>query len=298
MPAGGAIAAATAITNSTVNGNTATAAGSGTGVLVSNAPAAAARALAALAAPARAPRQAAPDSLRALATLTRGLVSGTVRRLVPARAQARAARTGPLATVLTSADSGGGGIGALSGPAGNITVSGNAAAASSTGLGVASTQGGGIGTANALTNATVAGNTGTATGPAGSGVTGGGAGTSASLANTIVAGNAPTDCGAATGADAGGNLDGDGTCGLSAASGSVSAGTANLGPLAGNGSLTQTRALLAGSQAIGLGVAATCEQLTGPNGTADTDERGSARNSSARQACDSGAYDTGGTAPA
>jgi hypothetical protein len=39
------------------------------------------------------------------------------------------------------------------------------------------------------------------------------------------------------------------------------------------------------------------QQLTGPNGTADTDQRGSPRNSAARHGCDSGAYDTGGPTP-
>ena len=70
--------------------------------------------------------------------------------------------------------------------------------------------------------------------------------------------------------------------------------TPNLAPPALNGGPTETEALQAGSQAIGLGVAATCEQLAGPDGTLDTDQRGRARNSAARNACDSGAYDTGG----
>jgi hypothetical protein len=62
----------------------------------------------------------------------------------------------------------------------------------------------------------------------------------------------------------------------------------------GPGGPTRTRALRAGSQAIGLGLAATCEQLTGPAGVADTDRRGSARRSAQRGVCDSGAFDTGG----
>ncbi|MGH3156009.1 MAG: choice-of-anchor Q domain-containing protein, partial [Streptosporangiaceae bacterium] len=126
-------------------------------------------------------------------------------------------------------------------------------------------------------------------------VQGGGLGSSTPMTNTIVAGNSPTDCGVATSTDGGGNLDTDGTCGLSAANGSVSSGYAGLGPLASDGGPTQTLALTTGSQAIGLGLAATCETVTGPTGTADTDQRGDARNSAARGVCDSGAYDTGGT---
>ena len=114
------------------------------------------------------------------------------------------------------------------------------------------------------------------------------------MANTIVAGNAPADCGAVNGADSGGNLDTDGTCGLTAARHSVSAGAARLGPLAHNGGTTLTQALRAGSRAIGLGIAATCEQIAvGPAGALDTDQRGSARNSAHRGACDSGAFDAG-----
>jgi hypothetical protein len=126
-------------------------------------------------------------------------------------------------------------------------------------------------------------------------VQGGGVGSSTPMTNTIVAGNSPTDCGIATSADNGGNLDTDGTCGLSAATGSVSAGYAGLAVPASNGGSTQTLALTPGSQAIGLGLAATCETVTGPTGAADTDQRGDARNSAARGACDSGAYDTAGT---
>jgi hypothetical protein len=189
---------------------------------------------------------------------------------------------------------GAGGIDGLTGPATNTTVSDNQASATSTGTGVAFTEGAGISIADQLIGVTVAGNVATAAGPAGSSVMGGGVGTSASLANTIIAGNSPTDCGAPTGTDQGGNLDSDGTCGLSAASGSVSAGDADLLPPAINGGPTKTQALAAGSQAIGLGVAATCEQLAGPAGVPDTDQRGNPRNSATRGSCDSGAYDTGG----
>ena len=119
-------------------------------------------------------------------------------------------------------------------------------------------------------------------------------GTSTSLANSIITGNSPSDCGTPTGTDAGGNQDSDGTCGVSAAAGSISAGNAELAPPAFNAGPTKTQALQTGSQAIGLGVPGICEQLTGPDGTLDTDQRGSARNSAARNGCDSGAFDTGG----
>jgi hypothetical protein len=114
------------------------------------------------------------------------------------------------------------------------------------------------------------------------------------MANTIITSNAPTDCGAVNGADSGGNLDSDGTCGLTAGRHSVSAGAAHLGPLAHNGGTTLTQALRTGSRAIGLGIAATCEQTAaGPAGVLDTDQRGHARNSARRGACDSGAFDAG-----
>jgi hypothetical protein len=97
-----------------------------------------------------------------------------------------------------------------------------------------------------------------------------------------------------TGSDGGGNLDGDGSCGLSAAAGSLSKGSAMLGPLQDNGGPTPTEALLGGSQAIGLGRAGACTQLAGPTGVQDTDQRGVPRNSVQRGTCDSGAYDTQG----
>jgi hypothetical protein len=113
--------------------------------------------------------------------------------------------------------------------------------------------------------------------------------------NTIISGNTPTDCGANTSKDNGGNLDSDGTCKLTKPT-SISKGIANLGPLQNNGGPTQTEALLLGSQAINLGLGATCLTLVGPDGvTHDTDQRGVARgNSAGRPACDSGAWDSGG----
>jgi hypothetical protein len=208
-----------------------------------------------------------------------------------------AAGTVPAATpgaTLTSALAEGGGIGIVT-PVINSTINANTAATTSTGLGVADTIGGGIDSATTrLVNDTIASNAGTTVGPTGSSVSGGGVGIWTLMANTIIAGNAPTDCGAVNGADSGGNLDTDGTCGLTASRHSVSAGPAHLGPLAHNGGTTLTQALRTGSRAIGLGIAATCEQIAaGPTGVLDTDQRGNARNSAHRGMCDSGAFDAG-----
>jgi len=300
--AGGAIGASTGVSDSAILGNRATATGSGTGTLVSDI------SLSASAAgliPSDRSDLVVPAGHLGLAGLTTRLkstVKATVTRAFPAPAPATAPRTPAKArtrkddaTMLASAIAGAGGIDGLTGPVTNTTVSDNRASATSTGSGVAFTEGAGISLADQLTGVTVAGNVATANGPAGSSVAGGGVGTSTSLANTIIAGNSPSDCGAPTATDAGGNLDSDGTCGLSAVNGSVSAGKAGLRRPRLNGGPTKTQALMAGSQAIGLGLAATCEQLTGPAGVADTDQRGHARDSQARGACDSGAYDTGGT---
>lgn len=64
----------------------------------------------------------------------------------------------------------------------------------------------------------------------------------------------------------------------------------DLGTLAANGGPTETQALLAGSPAIGAASAVDCE-ATPVN---DTDQRGDTRNAPSRNACDIGAYDTGG----
>jgi hypothetical protein len=292
--AGGAIGTSTGISDSAVLDNRATASGSGTGTLVSGLPS-----LGTTASP-LGRGTSGPAVRTALASLT-GLTSRLKTAVADAesrpvtssrvaRTQARPADT----SMLASAVAGAGGIDGLTGPASNSTISDNQAHATSTGAGIAFTQGAGVSIADQLVAVTVAGNVAKATGPAGSMVLGGGVGTSTSLANSIIAGNSPTDCGAPTGTDAGGNLDSDGSCGLTAASGSISAGHADLSPPAANGGPTMTEALQAGSQAIGLGVAVTCEQLTGPDGAPDTDQRGQARNSQARDVCDSGAYDTGG----
>jgi hypothetical protein len=318
--AGAGIGGSTEVTNSTVNNNTAATGASGTGVLLDIGPAARpslTRAVGQLVArAARVPRLTAGAAGTAgparLTSMVKGEAGAVARQLAPAHAgtarsgtahsetaqrRAAGARRDLTAdtTVLASAASEGAGIGTLTGPLSNTTVSANIARATSIGLGLAITQAGGIGEADTLVNSTVAGNKAITGGANGVLVMGGGVDTSTSMTNTIVAGNLPSDCGSATGTDGGGNLDSDGSCGLSAANGSVSAGTAGLGPLGHYGGHTETQALLSGSQAIGLGLAATCEQVTGPAGVADTDQRGIARNSAARGVCDSGAYDTGGT---
>jgi hypothetical protein len=290
--AGGGIGVSTAVSDSAVLANRAIAAGSGTGVLTLGLPS-----LGTTASPLTRSAPAVRAGRAGLAGLTSRLKNAVAEMEsrpfaanLPARGQVRPADT----AMLASAVAGGSGIDGLTGPVTNTTISDNKSRATSTGTGIAFTQGAGVAIANQLVAVTVAGNVAKATGPSGSFVLGGGVGTSTSRANSIIAGNAPSDCGAPTGTDAGGNLDGDGTCGLTATSGSISSGTAELAPPAFNGGATKTQAPRTGSQAIGLGVAGTCEQLVGPDGTLDTDQRGSARNSTTRGDCDSGAYDTGG----
>ncbi|HEX4061502.1 MAG TPA: choice-of-anchor Q domain-containing protein [Streptosporangiaceae bacterium] len=318
--AGGGIGGSTSVTNSTVNNNSALAVGSGTGVEVtgfgqasqglrrlgaSDSPLAGLAALTVHAPHPAAASTTGPDHLAAvagsarlprLAATVQGQIWATETLLIPARPNAAASpRRSDAAEILASAITGGGGIGTMTGPISNTTVFQNVANSNSTGAGEALAQGGGVGLGSSLVNSTIAINQATAGGVSGGMVQGGGVGTSTPITNAIVAGNSPTDCGAATSADGGGNLDTDGTCGLSAANGSVSAGYAGLGPLASNGGPTQTLALTTGSQAISLGLAAACETVTGPGGAADADQRGDARNNPARGTCDSGAYDTGGT---
>jgi hypothetical protein len=109
-----------------------------------------------------------------------------------------------------------------------------------------------------------------------------------SIENTIVADNTGGDCAGvadfnARDADTGGNIDSDGSCfgGDGVASDQTSV-NAMLGSLANNGGPTETAALLAGSPAIGAGVAAGCV-------AAVTDQRGVARPASG---CDVGAFQT------
>jgi hypothetical protein len=129
------------------------------------------------------------------------------------------------------------------------------------------------------------------------------------LTNTIVAGNTGADCvswNAGRPIDDGGhNVIGSNTgsaptgCpGLVDGVNGTRVGTAAapvdplLGPLAANGGSTRTLAPLGGSPAIGHGDGAACRQQP----VADRDQRGRARGSAARGACDVGAYDTGGAA--
>ena len=104
-----------------------------------------------------------------------------------------------------------------------------------------------------------------------------------------MSGNSGSDCSGKI-TDDGHNLQsGDKTCGFTD---QAVTGDPKLGPLADNGGLTQTMALGPGSPAIGAGDPAICRLAA----VGDIDQRGSPRNSSVRQACDIGAYDTGTTA--
>jgi hypothetical protein len=180
------------------------------------------------------------------------------------------------------------------GGAGRLTVS------NSTFSGNAGVNGGGIYnyvSAATLTNSTISGNS-----APNSGVGGGifNLQGPVTLSNTIVAGNSATsdpDClGTLTDGTGGHNLLGNagGCSGLANGTNGDQVGIApKLEALADNDGPTQTMALLIGSPAIGAGDAATCESLVGPYGTTDTDQRGGARGSASRGACDIGAYDTG-----
>ncbi|MER5717444.1 right-handed parallel beta-helix repeat-containing protein [Streptomyces sp. NPDC002132] len=103
------------------------------------------------------------------------------------------------------------------------------------------------------------------------------------LRNSVIANNtvdgAPADCkkAFATIASQGHNLDGDGSCRLTAA-GDLPSRTSLIGPLTDNGGPTDTVALLPGSPA-----------LDAADGCTDTDQRGVARPQGA--ACDIGAYE-------
>jgi hypothetical protein len=66
----------------------------------------------------------------------------------------------------------------------------------------------------------------------------------------------------------------------------------DLGPLAANGGPTQTQALEPGSPAISAGNPTDCQAAP----VNDLDQRGDTRAATTRDACDIGAYDTGGTA--
>jgi CSLREA domain-containing protein len=174
------------------------------------------------------------------------------------------------------AGTGGGGLDnssvtAASATLANVTISGNTANTNGGGI-----RNSGLGSAPiSVTNATIASNTA----PSSSGLHND-TGDSATLKNTIMANTAATNCGGTTAVtDNGGNLDTGTTCGFA-----LSNADPNLAPLADNGGPTQTRALLAGSQAIDAGTAC-------PPPFAD--QRGTTRPQGS--ACDIGAYEyTGG----
>ncbi|MEM2126140.1 MAG: VCBS repeat-containing protein [Candidatus Methanosuratincola sp.] len=103
------------------------------------------------------------------------------------------------------------------------------------------------------------------------------------LSNTIIANQAVGPNCSGTITSNGYNLASDSTCGLNA-TGDISNGTANLGPLADNGGKTLTHALLSGSQAINAGNNAECTSSS-VNGK---DQRGFSRWDGT---CDIGAFE-------
>jgi hypothetical protein len=184
----------------------------------------------------------------------------------------------------------------------NSTIAGNFAQSRGGGVSVVNTTAGSSAT---IVNSTITGN---------SSSSGGGglyAGSPVVLTNTILAGNTThsgvaVDCEAKTGTEvsdgvAGHNLIGSGSgCQQlrDGVDGDQVGGAAGLldprvAPLAYNGGPTETEPLLPGSPAIGAGSATACEALS----IDDRDQRGAARNTSVRDVCDAGAYDTGGTEP-
>ncbi len=172
----------------------------------------------------------------------------------------------------------------------NSTLSGNSAVLFSASGG----YGGGIENGNGtltLTNSTLTGNSA-------SSYDGGGIETfgTSNLTNTIVAGNTaarngPDINGAVTTTDH--NLIGttSGTTGITnGMHGDIVNPMPNLGPLASNGGPTQTRALLAGSPAIGAGDSSVCNSTTTPPGApvGGKDQRGFPRLATA---CSIGAFE-------
>lgn len=106
------------------------------------------------------------------------------------------------------------------------------------------------------------------------------------LRNSIVVNNGGPSCqvfGSLTITNGGNNIDSGTTCGWDSTNGSMSSTNPLLGPLAANGGLTPTMALLAGSPAID-GVT-----FSAPNGAPATDQRSVARPQGARY--DIGAYE-------
>ena len=131
-----------------------------------------------------------------------------------------------------------------------------------------------------MTNVTIANNSA----PAGGGFVN--SGDIATLTNVIIAGNSPDDCAHFSPIPVSShNLDSDATCGFTALSDHQGADPM-LGPLADNGGLTMTHALLPGSEAIDVGDNVDCPQ---------TDQRGRARpvdgDGQGGPVCDIGAFE-------
>jgi CSLREA domain-containing protein len=130
-----------------------------------------------------------------------------------------------------------------------------------------------------VTNSTLSGNAANGTVAAGGGIYRD-SGT-VTLRNTIIANStAGGNCGG-TITNGGNNLDSGATCGWGSNNNSQSNTDPKLGPLASNGGLTQTMALLAGSPAIDTGMDAGCPA---------TDQRGKPRPQGTH--CDIGAYES------
>lgn len=237
------------------------------------------------------------------------------------------------ATGLTGSDGEGGGLYVSSGTvtANNTTFADNTASSANN-----TARGGGVyvnsGNGKAVfNNATIGYNAASGTSAFGGGVAfGDGSTNSGAMTNTLLADNTTTtsgitlskpgavaragaatvtanNCNPAVGIDNGGNIDDDGSCGFTnpaSVSNSKGIGLMNMPATyfgqGNNGGANNTLAIPLTSTAAGLGLAATCEALTGPDpapfGTpnADVDERGLPRHAVTRGKCDSGAYDTGG----
>jgi uncharacterized repeat protein (TIGR01451 family) len=158
----------------------------------------------------------------------------------------------------------------------NSTISGNSAGGS----------GGGVdnGATVTLTYSTVFGNTSSAA--SGGGIFNGGTVTTSS---SIVAGNPGGNCSNAVLSSGGYNVDGDGTCGLTAATDQNNVDP-QLGPLQANGGPTETMAPASTSPVVD----AVPKGTNGCGTTIKTDERGVLRPQGA--GCDTGAYETGDVA--
>ena len=94
------------------------------------------------------------------------------------------------------------------------------------------------------------------------------------------------------------NLDDDGSCNLNATGDKSNDQNVKLGPLQNNGGLTQTHALLSGSDAIDAGDPTGCKDSDGNLLT--TDQRGFIRpvnGGSGSARCDMGAYEFNSTLP-